>query len=122
MPDGQAIETFGHENDSTSNRMELKASVEALEKAASILRGEKRTIVLFTDSMYVINGITHRLEVWRRNGFITATGKPVVNTDLWRELADVMEKIDVRCKWIKSGSDDEFHKRCDFLAGEESRN
>ncbi len=122
MPDGKALEVSGHEKDSTSNRMELKASVKALEKAATLVQGDNRVVVLFTDSMYVINGITPRLEVWRRNGFITATGKPVVNIDLWKELAELMGKIDVRCRWIKSGSDDVFHKRCDFLAGKESGN
>lgn len=121
MPDGTSIETCGQEKDSSSNRMELRASLEALEKAASLVK-ENSTVLLLTDSMYVINGITHRLEVWRRNGFITATGKPVVNIDLWQDLAEVMKKIDVRCRWIKSGSDDEHHRRCDFLAGEESRN
>ena len=121
MPDGKTIEVFGHEKDSSSNRMELKASVKALENAAALPDHKDGVVILFTDSMYVINGITHRLEVWRRNGFITATGKPVVNIDLWKDLAAVMEKIDVRCRWIKSGSGDEYHRRCDFLAGEESR-
>lgn len=121
MPDGTSIESCGYEKNSSSNRMELKASLKALEKASSLVM-ENTTVLLLTDSMYVINGITHRLEVWRRNGFITATGKPVVNTDLWQELAAVMEIIDVRCRWIKSGSNDEYHRRCDFLAGEESRN
>jgi len=122
-PDGVAHELSGSETNSTSNRMELMAAYKAIEKGVERLTDyNKKTVFLFTDSLYVIKGITHRLEVWSKNGFITAKGTPVTNIDLWYKIYGILKEHDVFCEWIESGGDNIYHKRCDFLAGEESRN
>ena len=122
-PDGGTIELSGSEKNSTSNRMELMAACMAVEKTLEIMHiYNKKSVMLFTDSVYVIKGITHRFEVWGRNGFITATGTPVSNADLCRKLLALTGKTDVFCEYIRSGSGHIYHGRCDYLAREESRN
>jgi ribonuclease HI len=121
LPDGRSIELTGSEENSTSNRMELMAASKGIEKAAELLSiCNKNGINLLTDSMYVLKGITHRLEVWSINGFITAKGTPVTNVDIWEKIKKVLESIDVCCRWIQSNTTDEHHLRCDILAGEQS--
>jgi ribonuclease HI len=121
-PDGSVIELSGSEENSTSNRMELYATCKVLECALGIITGcGVKSILLHTDSMYVIRGISHRLEVWIRNGFVTARGTQVVNVDLWEKMAAVKNKADLFCQWVESGSGNIYHERCDSLAGEQSR-
>ncbi len=121
-PDGDTIELSGSEKQSTSNRMELMAALMAIEKASELLDNyDKTSIILFTDSLYVVKGISHRLEIWNLNGFITAKGTSVTNIDLCRRLYEIIKQTNVCCEWIKSGGSDIYHNRCDFLAGEESR-
>lgn len=121
-PDGGIIETSGREENSTSNRMELMAAYRALEKSVELLPCyNSESVILFTDSMYVIKGITHRFSIWNLNGFVTARGTTAANIDLCRSIYEISQKTSIFCEWIKSGTDDIYHKRCDFLAGEESR-
>lgn len=116
------LEISGREENATGNRMELTAACMGLEKALEQIQpGRTETILLITDSQYVIRGIMHRLEVWKMNGFITAMGTPVTNKDLWERILRIMGSSSVLCRWIRSGSDDPHHRRCDFLAGEEGR-
>jgi ribonuclease HI len=121
-PDGAVHETAGREENTTGNRMELTAACMGIEKALEqITPGAANTVMLITDSQYVIRGITHRLEVWNMNGFITAMGTPVINRDIWVRVSRIMQNNRVLCRWIKSGSDDPHHLRCDYLAGEQGR-
>ena len=112
-------EFSGSEKGSTSNRVELMAAVEGIKHSLE-LNKNRTPLLLLPDSMYVINGITHRLQVWLRNGFITALGKAVVNQDLWMELAEIIEKSDIHCRWVESGND-KYNRRCDLLAKNQSR-
>jgi len=117
------IEISGNEERSTSNRMELMAAFKGIEYAAGMLTFSSRECIqLFSDSFYVIKGITHRLGIWTANGFITAKGTPAANIDIWKKIAEILNKADVLCQWVKSGDNDPFHKRCDLLAGEECKN
>ncbi len=121
-PDGEQIELSGSERNSTSNRMELMGAFKAIEKAAELIPDcGKKGICLFSDSLYVIKGISHRLEVWSTNRFITAMGTPVVNIDIWRKIAEILKDTDVFCQWVESYGSDVHHNRCDILAGEQSR-
>lgn len=122
-PDFEPVELSGTEKNSTSNRMELMAAFKAIEKASEIIPcSDKKGICLFTDSLYVIKGISHRLEVWTVNQFITAMGTPVINKDIWQKISEIINRNEVFCEWVESGGSDIYHKRCDILAGEQSRN
>lgn len=120
-PDGEIIELSGSEKGSTSNRMELMAAYKAVETGADMLHAcGKEGIRLFTDSLYVIKGISHRLEVWTANRFITARGTPVANKDLWSRISEIQRKTVIFCEWVESGGGSIHHNRCDTLAGEQS--
>lgn len=113
---GDTLEVSGEEDNSTSNRMELLAAVNTLLKTAEIIRGEERPVLLLSDSRYVVLGITCRLNLWQRNGFITSLGTPVVNRELWEQMADIIGTIQLHCARIESGKSDQYHRRCHELA------
>ncbi len=83
-------ELFGGEAETTNNRMELKAAIEALN---ALKRPCK--IALHTDSQYVKGGITGWIEGWRKNGWKTAAKKPVKNTELWQELDEATRRQEI---------------------------
>ena len=116
FPDKEAVEISGGEGDSSSNRMELMAALRSMQKGEEMMGPDKVPLILMTDSHYVIFGLTHRLQVWRRNGFITAYGTPVINRELWEEMEALTKRLEVHCVKVES-STDPFHKRCDETAG-----
>lgn len=104
----------GFEKETTNNKMELTAALKALE----IIK-EPCEIALFTDSSYLIGGMTGWVKQWQKNGWRTAGKKPVKNKELWEKLSILNAKHNVR--WIKvSGhSGDELNELCDRLAKEQ---
>ena len=105
-------ELSGGEKDTTNNRMELTACIEAL----SALK-EACEVVLTTDSQYVINGITKGwAESWRKNNWIKSDKKPALNSDLWEQLLNLIEKHHVTFNWIKGHAGHPENERCDTLA------
>ena len=122
-PDGKVLELAGREENTTGNRMELTAACMGLEKALELIPASgTNAILLLSDSQYVIRGITHRLEVWCLNGFITAMGTPVTNKDIWERISGIMKSTRIHCQWLKSGCSDQHHRRCDYLAREQGKN
>ncbi len=101
----------GGEADTTNNRMELLAAINALE---ALTRPSAITIV--TDSAYVKNGITSWLHGWKKNGWKTAAKKPVKNADLWQRLDAAQARHDVTWKWIKGHAGHAENERADELA------
>ncbi len=103
----------GGEPDTTNNRMELKAAIEALNAL-------KRpcNVALTTDSVYVRDGITKWIHGWQRNGWRTAAKKPVKNADLWQELLAATQRHDVTWHWVKGHAGDEYNERADTLASD----
>jgi ribonuclease HI len=101
---GEAAET-------TNNRMELMAAIQALEALTrpSIVR-------LHTDSTYVRNGITKWLPGWRSNGWKTKDRQPVKNADLWQRLSDAVARHTVEWLWVKGHAGDPGNERADALA------
>ena len=95
----------------TNNRMELQAAIEAL----SALKWPC-AVHLYTDSAYVKNGITRWLAGWRRNGWRTASKKPVKNDDLWRTLDALTQTHAIDWRWVKGHSGDPGNERADALA------
>ncbi len=106
-------ELKGGESDTTNNRMELTAAIEAL-KALK----EPCHIALTTDSTYVKDGITKCLSNWKRNGWKTAAKKPVKNQDLWQQLEDCVAQHTVEWLWVKGHSGHPENERADTLANE----
>ena len=104
-------EVSGGEPLTTNNRMELLAAIRALE---ALNRPCK--VVLWTDSIYVRDGITRWIHGWRRNGWKTADRKPVKNAELWQALLDAAGRHDVTWKWVKGHAGHPENERADRLA------
>tara|TARA_R110002072_G_scaffold121598_6_gene255543 strand:+ start:7845 stop:8309 length:465 start_codon:yes stop_codon:yes gene_type:complete len=104
-------ELFGGEAQTTNNRMELMAAIEAL-KALSV----PCSVDLTTDSVYVRNGITTWLGDWKKKGWKTAARKPVKNVDLWQALDEQNQRHEVRWHWVKGHSGHLENERADELA------
>lgn len=104
-------ELWGGELDTTNNRMELKAAIEALTALKQRCR-----VDLYTDSVYVRSGITEWLHAWRARGWKTADKKPVKNQDLWEALAALAERHDVSWHWVKGHAGHAENERADALA------
>lgn len=107
----RAKELGGFEKETTNNRMELTAAIEALR----ILKN-KSDATVHTDSSYVINGITKWVYGWQKNGWRTKEKKDVVNKDLWEQLLNCTEKHDVTWKHVRGHSGIELNERADMIA------
>jgi ribonuclease HI len=104
-------ELYGGEQDTTNNRMELTAAIQALTALTRSCR-----VNLYTDSQYVRLGITEWLENWKLKGWKTAGRKPVKNRDLWQELDHQTTRHQVHWIWVKGHSGDAGNERADALA------
>ncbi|RLQ87461.1 ribonuclease HI [Notoacmeibacter ruber] len=106
-------ELSGGEADTTNNRMELTAAIEAL----NALKGSCR-VDLHTDSVYVRDGIRSWISGWKRNGWKTAAKKPVKNAELWQALDEARSRHDVTWHWVKGHAGHPENERADELARE----
>ena len=104
-------EANGADADTTNNRMELTAAIEALERIAP-----GPHVRITTDSSYVRNGITQWVEAWRSNGWKTSRGTAVKNRDLWQRLAEACAQRSVSWQWVKGHSGHPGNSRADKLA------
>jgi ribonuclease HI len=104
-------EFSGADADTTNNRMELTAAIQALEA----LKRSSRVRV-HTDSKYVMDGVTKWIHGWKKNGWKTADKKPVKNEDLWKRLDAANARHEVEWKWVKGHADDVMNHRADELA------
>ncbi len=104
-------ELHGGEAMTTNNRMELLAAIKGLEALKRRCR-----IQIYTDSVYVKNGITQWLEGWKRRGWKTAARKPVKNQDLWERLDAAAAGHDIRWHWVKGHAGNAGNVRADELA------
>ncbi|MCX7302469.1 MAG: ribonuclease HI [Rhodobacterales bacterium] len=103
----------GGEPDTTNNRMELLAAINALETL-----DRPSTLTIITDSAYVRGGITEWLPGWKRKGWRTSTGKPVKNEDLWRRLDEAAARHRISWEWVKGHAGHPENERADELARE----
>jgi ribonuclease HI len=104
-------ELYGGEADTTNNRMELQAAIEALRALKQPCK-----VVLTTDSVYVRSGITQWLADWKRRGWKTAGKKPVKNVDLWQALDEENSRHEVEWHWVKGHSGHRENEIADVLA------
>ena len=110
-------ELSGGESDTTNNRMELTAVIEAL-KALK----KPCNIVLYTDSRYVMDGVNEWMPNWKLNGWRTTNKKtPVKNVDLWQILESLIEKHKIKWVWVKGHNGHPENERVDKLARDEAK-
>lgn len=107
-------EIAGGEPNTTNNRMELKAAIEALRSLKVSCR-----VHLFTDSRYVQEGMTTWVETWSQNGWKTAAKKDVKNVDLWQQLVEAIQPHTMEWHWVKGHDGNEMNERADALARNE---
>ena len=104
-------EIFGGQANTTNNQMELSAAIEGL----SILT-EPCNVELFTDSKYVMDGITQWIQNWKKNNWRTAAKKDVKNKELWQKLDQLITQHQVQWHWVKGHSGDAGNEAADLLA------
>ena len=100
----------GHDN-TTNNRMELTAAIEALKYFQN-----KTEIKLITDSKYVKDGIQSWIQNWKKNGWKTAAKKPVKNKELWIELDELIARHNISWEWVKGHAGNTHNEKADYLA------
>ena len=104
-------EIFGGQVDATNNQMELTAAIEGL----AALK-ERCSVELYTDSKYVMDGITQWIQNWKKNNWRTAAKKDVKNKELWQKLDKLISQHQVKWNWVKGHSGDAGNETADLLA------
>ena len=113
---GEKKEISGGEASTTNNRMELMAGIMALKALP-----EGASVAFYADSQYLQNAFVKRwLSSWKRRGWITSTGTPVKNQDLWEALDSEVQRHKVNFHWVKGHAGNEDNERCDVLAKKEA--
>lgn len=108
---GHEKELCGGEAETTNNRMEMMAVIQALKA----IKGHPK-IEIYTDSKYVMQGITEWLDGWKARGWKTAGKKPVKNVDLWQRMDELVSRHDVTFHWVKGHDGHPENERADQLA------
>ena len=110
--DGTVRELGGGAGSTTNNKMELTGAIEALRAAG---KGPE-PVDLYTDSTYVIHGIREWIHGWRRKGWKTASGSPVMNRELWEALDEATRLRTVEWRWVRGHAGYPGNERCDEIA------
>jgi ribonuclease HI len=108
---GTEKELSGGERDSTNNRMELMAAIQALESLP-----EGAQAIVYADSQYVGDGIQKWIHGWKRNGWKTAAKAPVKNGDLWKRLDAARNRVSVEWRWVRGHANSVENNRVDVIA------
>ena len=103
----------GGDPNTTNNRMEMMAAIKAIEAVNETYTGE---IILWTDSTYVMKGITEWVHGWKKKNWIKSDKKPVVNTDLWKVLDKLNSQKNIQWNWVQGHAGVEGNERADELA------
>jgi ribonuclease HI len=114
-PDGEGVDLGGADENTTNNRMELRAAIEAVRATLEV-----PAVTIVTDSQYVQRGITEWVKRWKRSGWTNADGKPVANRDLWAEL-DALADDRVTWEWRRGHAGDPGNERAHALASSWAR-
>ena len=111
IENGKEKEIYGGSFNTTNNKMELTATIEALK-----FYKDPKTIELYTDSNYLRQGITEWIVNWKSNNWRTASKKPVANRDLWIEVDGLSSALNIEWNWVKAHNGDKYNERADKLA------
>ena len=106
-------ELWGGEKETTNNRMEMTAVIRGLKALI-----EPCEVTIYTDSRYVIDGITKWVHGWKRNGWVNASKKPVKNADLWHDLIEAAARHTIDWQWVKGHNGHSENERVDRLASD----
>ena len=115
--EGRERSWSGGDPNSTNQRMEMMAAIKALE-----LLPIERSLTIFSDSQYVIKGITEWIKNWKRNGWRNASGKAVANQDLWENLDALVDEREVDWQWVRGHAGNPGNERADILAQTAAKN
>ena len=109
--DGETKEISGSERDTTNNRMELLAPINALKEIK-----QNEQIEIYTDSQYVKLGITEWINTWVKNSWQTSKNEDVKNKDLWLELYNLNQSLNIEWNWVKAHAGNPLNEEVDLLA------
>ncbi len=113
MDEVRAVELGGREEHTTNNRMELTGAIKGLEYASTLGDTE---VEIYTDSEYVMKGMTEWIEGWQKRNWKTASKKPVLNQDLWQILLANAEGLNIKWHYVAGHSGHTYNERCDEIA------
>lgn len=116
---GEARQLSGGEKNTTNNRMELTAAINALSIVKNTPDFKNHKITVNIDSQYVKNGITVWIKGWKLKGWKTADKKPVKNQDLWIQLDELNSALNISWNWVKGHAGIEYNEICDQLCQKE---
>ncbi|MDX1977477.1 MAG: ribonuclease HI [Pseudanabaenaceae cyanobacterium bins.68] len=116
--DGTQTELCGRSSHTTNNQMEMQAAIAALEflNQHLIQYPQPQVIPLFTDSKYLIDGVSKWIKNWKRNNWQTSTKQAVKNQELWQALDALLTQVKVEWRWVAGHSGNPGNERCDLLA------
>jgi ribonuclease HI len=101
----------GFESHTTNNRMELSAAIVALKELSKAAEAD-----IYTDSRYLLDGITKWIHLWKKNKWLNSNKKPVISEDLWKDLSEEADSHRVTWIWTKGHASDEYNHFVDSLA------
>ena len=107
----EKVKLYGYETDTTNNRMEITAAIEALRYIKV-----KSNIILYTDSKYLMNGINTWIHDWKKNNWKTSSNKGVKNVDLWQIIDELNSNHSIKWNWVKGHSGNPGNDMADELA------
>ncbi len=110
---GRVKELSGGARDTTNNRMEMTAAIEALRQLTRPCR-----VIITTDSQYLVKGMTEWISGWQKKGWRNSKKEPVLNKDLWELLLELSKGHSVKWHWVKGHAGHPENERCDQLARE----
>lgn len=110
---GRTKELSGGAKETTNNRMEMSAAIEALRQLTRPCQ-----VIITTDSQYLVKGMTEWITGWQRKGWLNSKKEPVLNKDLWEQLLVLTSSHSVQWKWVKGHAGHAENERCDQLARE----
>jgi ribonuclease HI len=105
-------EFYGGEQVTTNNRMELIAAIKAVEKCPE----HPSTVLIYTDSQYLMKGITEWIKGWKTNGWKNSKREPVKNIDLWKNLDELCGVHNITWRWVRGHNENPGNERADVLA------
>jgi len=111
--DGSVYELGGAEPETTNNRMEMQAAIASLELFHE--SGQDQSLAIYSDSQYLIKGITEWIQGWKQKGWQTASGKTVLNQDLWQRLDQLNHPL-ISWQYVKAHQGIAGNERCDAIA------